>query len=1134
MKSLTRMKMIQWHYFDDETVYFNPNGTIVTGDNGSGKSTIVDALQVILVGNMKMVKFNSSAHDEKTERNLVTYLRGKIGGESSTSTEYIRNHDFCSYLALEIEEENKNGSKTNTIIGVVFEYFHSSKEENHEFFIINDFELNDDLFYKEPGVPYTKDGFFRNLKQIEQYVGKLKQRKRPNINLFQRHMKIGKYQDDLRHLFGGIKDNFFSLLVKGISFSPITNLRKFFYEYILEENKIDVSQLKEYVETTEMLVQSIEATKKQIGLLNDIKEHHAKIVAVNNLLDLGNYMVNRAKVEKAENDIDRQIELLDLTEKQQGKWETERKGKEKEQKKLEDKKTCLQKEIFSHDVNKKEEELNKLLVDLEKEISEINIKNKNIKHKINSEILQRELLIESIKKYSPNPNIVSELENQQLLLNEVITTDGFVNLPSELQFQFAKQWLNGYEVLNNKLFELDRDLLNQNEEKNKLNTAIVQLKENQILPKDSPTVKLKKLILQDIHGIEVDILCEVIEVPNDKWKNAIEGFIFGQKFNLLVPPGYFEQALNIYESYKYSHKLESVGLVNIDKVIQDAKGPKYNSLAEEVVASKEYVKMYINYLLGDVIKCENVQELKNYRRSITPSCMVYQGYTARQIPEKNYRHPFIGKDAIERQLKEKMEKLKELKEVLRNLDDQIQTVKKVTNLDRNKQSKYDEWLNDWVEDSILFEKEELFNTFQNQLFSLDRSEIIKLESQVKNIEDIFLPKIKEEITKLGENIGGCKTKIPDIKEQIVKLKADNEMYNASFKNIMLKISSDLLVKAQERWNEEAKGNNLEEIITTFEANISRNSTRKANLLTPLIEKRTTYNNIYFASVDVSDESNNVYDEILIRLEETEIVKYEQQAAEANEKAKQIFIEDVVAKLKEQFEKAGSDANELNRVLRQLKFGTDQYTFRITPNNECGEYYSLLTDADLEKGYSLFTDSFYEKHNYIIDELYNRISNHAREENMDLLDYRTYLDFELEIKDDTGRVTKYSKVVLEKSGGETQVPFYVSILASFYNTYNMARKNNSLRLVIFDEAFNRMDANRVEEAVKFIQECGFQPIVIAPTGKVALLAPYFDNAQIVMKHRYKSFVVPISREELIEFDLEDEDELLIGETTSTAN
>ncbi|MFW5727969.1 MAG: ATP-binding protein, partial [Spirochaetia bacterium] len=80
---LNRMRLVNWHYFQDETVQFKEI-SLLAGDNGSGKSTIIDALQYALVANINKIRFNSSAATSRqSARSLESYVRCKMGMEGA-------------------------------------------------------------------------------------------------------------------------------------------------------------------------------------------------------------------------------------------------------------------------------------------------------------------------------------------------------------------------------------------------------------------------------------------------------------------------------------------------------------------------------------------------------------------------------------------------------------------------------------------------------------------------------------------------------------------------------------------------------------------------------------------------------------------------------------------------------------------------------------------------------------------------------------------------------------------------------------------------------------------------------------------------------------------------------------------
>ena len=50
------------------------------------------------------------------------------------------------------------------------------------------------------------------------------------------------------------------------------------------------------------------------------------------------------------------------------------------------------------------------------------------------------------------------------------------------------------------------------------------------------------------------------------------------------------------------------------------------ALAEEVDSRYTFVTSYIRFLLGNVIKCRNIDELRPQSIGVTPDCMLYHGY----------------------------------------------------------------------------------------------------------------------------------------------------------------------------------------------------------------------------------------------------------------------------------------------------------------------------------------------------------------------------------------------------------------------------------------------------------------------------------------------------------------------------
>ena len=121
-------------------------------------------------------------------------------------------------------------------------------------------------------------------------------------------------------------------------------------------------------------------------------------------------------------------------------------------------------------------------------------------------------------------------------------------------------------------------------------------------------------------------------------------------------------------------------------------------------------------------------------------------------------------------------------------------------------------------------------------------------------------------------------------------------------------------------------------------------------------------------------------------------------------------------------------------------------------------------------------------------------------------FRTYLRFDLVEVGPDGTEYPLSRTMGSKSGGERQTPFYVAILASLMKTYRINQNANSLRLVVFDEAFDKIDTSRIDECINMLRQIGFQFIIAAPDNKSPYIAPLVEKTLVVNKPDEKTSVL----------------------------
>lgn len=99
-KIFTRMLINNWGGISHKMLEFHEYVNLFSGKSGSGKSTVMDAIQVVLYGSVSANFLNKAADDSKNKRSVLSYLRGA----QKDGTANRGDVDFCSQIVLEIED----------------------------------------------------------------------------------------------------------------------------------------------------------------------------------------------------------------------------------------------------------------------------------------------------------------------------------------------------------------------------------------------------------------------------------------------------------------------------------------------------------------------------------------------------------------------------------------------------------------------------------------------------------------------------------------------------------------------------------------------------------------------------------------------------------------------------------------------------------------------------------------------------------------------------------------------------------------------------------------------------------------------------------------------------------------------
>ncbi|NJC98412.1 MAG: hypothetical protein FIB03_19120 [Anaerolineae bacterium] len=277
MKQLTRIRLINWHLFENTTIDCQGT-TYFIGINGAGKSTILDAVQFALVGGQRDVRFNQAALSGG-KRTLASYVRGELGTEGQR---YLRG-DATGVAALEF----KNPDGTFFTHGAVIDAYEDGRSPDVTYFIVHNASLNDSWFFKTPGQLFDTRAFKRHLENFALP---------PNASA-RVFTRLEDYRVHLLNRLGQLKDSFPAKIVKGLAFSPLTDIRSFVHNYLLEENLLDVKTLQAQLETLRHFESLAADVRERIDSLARIEDLDKERLANRRRRITNTYVARRAQAD---------------------------------------------------------------------------------------------------------------------------------------------------------------------------------------------------------------------------------------------------------------------------------------------------------------------------------------------------------------------------------------------------------------------------------------------------------------------------------------------------------------------------------------------------------------------------------------------------------------------------------------------------------------------------------------------------------------------------------------------------------------------------------------------------------------------------------------------------------------------
>ena len=252
---LHRLEVYNWGTFNVKVRTLQPGGdnALLTGDIGSGKSTLVDAVTTLLVP-ANRVAYNKAAGAESRERTLRSYVLGHYKSERSESGAAakpvaLRDHNSYSVILGVFQNE---GFGLSVTLAQIFFWAKDVHGQPARFYLVSDRSMSIATDFTEFGTDIS--GLKKRLRAI------------PGVELFE---AFPSYAAAFRRRFGIENDQALELFHQTVSMKSVGSLTDFVREHMLEAFDVEsrIAALIHHFDDLSRAHEAVLKTKDQVARL---------------------------------------------------------------------------------------------------------------------------------------------------------------------------------------------------------------------------------------------------------------------------------------------------------------------------------------------------------------------------------------------------------------------------------------------------------------------------------------------------------------------------------------------------------------------------------------------------------------------------------------------------------------------------------------------------------------------------------------------------------------------------------------------------------------------------------------------------------------------------------------------------
>lgn len=1086
MKILESVKLVQFYLYDKEDLRIGRH-TGVVGPNGTGKSTLMDAIQIAIMGaNTRLIALNAQADEKHMTRSLRSYCLGQYG---DTPEDRVRSAS-TTYISL-IWRDTLTGAPISTGVCIAA----ASDSEQHTVlgrYILHNVELSmSDHVQMIDGQEHPREwGVFRQnivdrarvsgdnpiYPDSEKYIRALLLALRgsggvPSLDAFTRALRFG-----LRMRFNKTVDE---IVRHDVLESRPTNIKQF---------KQLTDSFKRLSELVAQVKAKIEEGQKVIEEFDKAEAESSKSVTWSAIAaDTAREMANEAREHAI---------ITRATKEETVREYTVRLEEAK------DEDSQLQKNV-QHLRNLRENHVaHKTHGDLQRRIDEAKSNSSSKELHLIQSIRDIQLLLKKPTLSQYLPHQAAKLQSVEREVATLLNGD----FPSKTILSQALE--RAVEVLANCFNELFNVKGQLGSEIAELEASIIACKEDLARvstgkPRLSENVSYLLRHLRN-NGLNPQPVCDLVHVTDHKWQPVIEAYLGANREALLIQE---EQERDAFKIYRGLSNLYGVKLAR--ESTQDLSSRYASGSAAELIEGDNLAAVaYLRSKLGNLMRAETNEEALGGGRTLTKDGMLVSHGEIdriRVLKEHEFRMGIVAADQAKiitheiTLLEKKLEELKIKQSTIHELVTQLFSYS-------NKRLKINEMLETW---DTCSKYQQAQQSLELALASSADQEYIKLGNELNNAEEA-LRRLRGQIEKLAGEVGGAKTELESaLKHEIVAIEAADVATQIAEE--ARRHSEYNLAYASEQW---------EKLLERYSCDYSQmksHAERSASIASRAKEAAAQRGSSAIGMFvqkhreQISHEVTNDWRlaatwvrNLVKRLSETDLIAHQEEMDEAYRASQETFRTDVAIALNNNIEWLDQSMDRLNKALRRCPSFSNgeryQFSRKVRPHLQ--SLLGFIQDvAATGAANDLFgtTSEIPPEFKELLDD---KIATGGAGTRSPLDDYREFFEFEIDIlrEDPESRrakvVGKLSKRLGTGSGGEHRAPLYVIAGAALASAYRLDEGHrDGLGLILLDEAFNKMDITNITATMRYLEDLGLQVVMASPGENLgtlmAFLHRYYD-------------------------------------------